>query len=211
MPRSAEPLLVAERWNRKLHYYAGLYFLWFIWLFALTGLLLNHGEWTVAARANQRQQTQFEVEIGALRAEGTLARAREAAGLLGLRGEIDLPASQAPGQLIFNISRPSDASQVRIDERQHRAVIQHFENNSLGMIRIFHAFSGSRFNQPESRRDWVVTTVWVVAMDAVAAGLVVMVLGSYVMWYRLKRRHTLGWISLGSGVVMCGAILRVLF
>ncbi len=29
-------------WNRRLHYYFGLYFLFFTWLFALTGLLLNH-------------------------------------------------------------------------------------------------------------------------------------------------------------------------
>jgi hypothetical protein len=34
-------------WNRKLHYYLGLYFLFFVWLFALSGLLLNHS-WTFA-------------------------------------------------------------------------------------------------------------------------------------------------------------------
>ena len=54
-------------------------------------------------------------------------------------------------------------------------------------------------NQPATHRDWILTTVWVVAMDALAIGLVVMVFGSYYMWYLLKRRHALGWIVLAGG------------
>ena len=34
-----------EFWNRKFHYYLGLYFLFFLWLFSLTGLMLNHQQW----------------------------------------------------------------------------------------------------------------------------------------------------------------------
>ena len=37
-----------ERWNRKLHFYAGLFLLLFIWLFAVSGLILNHPKWTFA-------------------------------------------------------------------------------------------------------------------------------------------------------------------
>jgi hypothetical protein len=32
-------------WNRRLHYYLGLYLLFFSWLFVFTGLLLNHPRW----------------------------------------------------------------------------------------------------------------------------------------------------------------------
>jgi len=32
----------SERWNRKLHFYTGLFLLFFLWLFAFSGLLLNH-------------------------------------------------------------------------------------------------------------------------------------------------------------------------
>ena len=53
------------------------------------------------------------------------------------------------------------------------------------------------------RRDWILTTVWVVAMDALAAGLIVMVLGSYYMWYRLKKSHTLGFAVLAAGFASC--------
>jgi hypothetical protein len=35
-------------WNRRLHYYLGLYLLFFCWLFAFTGLVLNHPRWAFA-------------------------------------------------------------------------------------------------------------------------------------------------------------------
>jgi hypothetical protein len=66
----------------------------------------------------------------------------------------------------------------------------------------FHTFSGSRFNTP-GERDWILTTIWVVAMDALAAGLVIMVLSSYYMWYRLKRTHALGCAALIAGFASC--------
>ena len=53
MPSLREGEVVAERsrrnafdaflvWNRRVHFYLGLYLLFFTWLFAFTGLLLNH-------------------------------------------------------------------------------------------------------------------------------------------------------------------------
>ena len=40
--RRQNALDIISTCNRKGHYYLGLYFLLFLWLFALTGLLLNH-------------------------------------------------------------------------------------------------------------------------------------------------------------------------
>jgi len=83
------------------------------------------------------------------------------------------------------------------------ASIQHFDNSGWATFRIFHTFSGSRYNQPASRRDWAATSVWVFAMDALAAGLIVMVLGSYYMWWRLKPKRQLGLIVLTAGYAAC--------
>ena len=54
-----------------------------------------------------------------------------------------------------------------------------------------------------SQRDWIVTTVWVIAMDALAVGLIVMVLGSYYMWWRLKKQKVLGIAALAAGFTAC--------
>ena len=44
-------------------------------------------------------------------------------------------------------------------------------------------------------------------MDAMAVGLIVMVLGSYYMWYRLKKKRALGFIALSGGVLSCGVFV----
>jgi hypothetical protein len=207
MPSSAKATF--EKWNRKLHFYLGLYFLFFLWLFLLTGLMLNHGRWFAAA--NQRVETKYERAIEVPTATGDLDRARDVMRQLGLAGEIEWPAAPQPaGHLDFNIGRPKDASQVQVDLVQKRAFIDHFDNQPLAVFRIFHTFSGSRYNAPGNGRDWVLTTVWVIAMDALAAGLIVMVLGSYYMWYRLKSNHTLGFIVLAAGFASCATFLASL-
>jgi len=68
-----------ERWNRKLHFYVGLFLLFFIWLFAFSGLLLNHPTWTFAEFWTHREETNYERDIAVPGADvtGDLAQARE--------------------------------------------------------------------------------------------------------------------------------------
>ena len=126
---------------------------------------------------------------------------------LNLRGEVDWPASQPVGHIDFNVVRPNGGAQVRVDLNAKQAYVKEFKNGHLHAFQIFHTFSGSRFNQPASRRDWIMTGVWVFAMDALAAGLIVMVFGSYYMWWRLKKLKTLGVVALAAGFVTCGAFV----
>jgi len=192
-----------ETWNRRFHFYLGLYFLFFLWLFSLSGLMLNHGQWQVSLAANGRTEQRYERSIEPPVGATEKDRARHVMLQLAIVGELDMPA-QRPGELSFNTSRPSDSSQVRVDLVQNRAIVQHFTTGHLSRFRNLHTFSGSRYNQPASERDWVVTTIWVVAMDALAAALMVMVFGSYYMWWRLKKRHGLGLAALLLGFLACG-------
>ncbi len=194
-----------EAWNRRLHYYLGLYFLFFLWLFALTGLMLNHQQWFTDLY--QRAQRSYQLPIATPTGGTLLAQTRELMGQLNLKGEIDWPASQPVWHIDFTVSRPNGSAQVRVDLNARQAYVREFENGRLHAFQIFHTFSGSRFNQPASQRDWIVTSLWVWAMDALAAGLVVMVLGSYYMWWRLKKRHTLGLVMLAAGVASCGVFV----
>jgi hypothetical protein len=198
-------LVAFEVWNRKLHFYLGLYFLFFIWLFSLTGLLLNHGQWALAEAANQRSETRYERAIQTPAGDTDLERARDLMRQLNVAGEIDWPAARQPGHFDFNVSRPKDANQIQIDLERKHASIQHFDNSGMAAFRIFHTFSGSRFSALTTTRDWMVTTLWVVAMDGLSAGLIVMVLSSYYMWYRLKPKRRLGMMVLAAGTLSCAA------
>lgn len=194
---------IVETWNRRLHYYLGLYFLLFVWLFSFTGLLLNHPRWALSHIPNE-SNAPYERTIDSPSGDTNLARAIDVVRQLGLRGEIDWPqASQAPGRLDFNVTYPKRATQVRVDLVRSRATVQQVDRSFWSAFRISHAFSGSRYNIPGTSRDWIVTSVWVVAMDALAAGLLVMVFGSYYMWFRLKPKRTLGWIVLTAGCLTC--------
>ena len=193
-------------WNRRLHFYLGLYFLFFIWLFSLSGLLLNHGQWAASLGANERRETRSERALAPLAGGSDTAQAREVMRALNLTGEINWPPSQPPGVLAFVVSRPPDATDVRVDLAESRASIRHFENTGMATFRIFHTFGGSRYTDT-ARRDWLVTTIWVVAMDALSVGLVVMVLGSYYLWWRLTKTRTLGLLALSAGAAACATFV----
>ena len=193
-----------ESWNRRLHYYVGLYFVLFLWLFSFTGLLLNHPRWALSRIPNDPNPV-YERTIAPPGGETDLERANAVSRQLDLRGEIDWPqASPPPGTLEFNLASPKQASHVRLDLAQNRATVRQVNRSFWSALRISHTFSGSRYNAPGTSRDWFVTSLWVVAMDALAVGLLVMVFGSYYMWYRLKAKRTLGWIALAAGFLSCG-------
>ena len=190
-----------ELWNRRLHYYLGLYFLFFLWLFSLTGLMLNHQQWF--RNLYERTETRYTSEIATPVGDTVLAQTRDVMRQLRLVGEIDWSAVQPVGHIDFSVARPNGAAQVRVDINAKTAYVREFENGHLHAFQIFHTFSGSRYSQPASQRDWMMTSVWVFAMDALAAGLIVMVFGSYYMWWRLKKRKTLGVIVLFAGTASC--------
>ena len=72
MPLSARLL---EAWNRRLHYYLGLYFLFFLWLFSATGLMLNHQQWF--SDLYQRTETTYDTPIETPAGESILARTQD--------------------------------------------------------------------------------------------------------------------------------------
>jgi len=196
-----------ETWNRKLHYYLGLYFLFFLWLFSFTGLILNHPRWAISRIPNEPNPL-YERTIELPSGTTDVARANDVIRQLGLRGELDWPqTSPAPATLEFNVAYPKQAFQVKVDLSHHRATVREFDRSLWSAFRISHTFSGSRYNVPGTSRDWLLTSLWVVAMDALSVGLLVMVFGSYYMWYRLKPKRTLGWIVLGTGFLSCAVFV----
>jgi hypothetical protein len=198
---------VLEAWNRRLHYLLGLYFLLFIWLFSFTGLLLNHPRWQLSRIPNTPNppiERMIEVPSG----QTDLERAGQVLRQIGLRGEIELPqAPQRPGRLDFTVAYPGKAAQVSVDLADLRASVRQTDRTLWSAIRISHTFSGSRYNAPTMHRDWILTSVWTVAMDAVAVGLLLMVAGSYYMWYRLKTKRVAGWTALAAGFLACGVFV----
>ena len=199
---------IFQAWNRRLHYYLGLYFLFFLWLFAFTGLLINHSSWAFAEFWPNRQVSTYERAVQPPPPGDDLAQAQDLMRQLAIVGEIQWGAPRKdPGHLDFQVARPGRNFAIQADLQQGTVKVERTELNAWGIMRILHTFTGSRINDTKNQRDWALTTIWALSMDALALGMVIMVLGGVYMWFGLKGKRTLGLAALGLGIVTCGWLL----
>jgi hypothetical protein len=205
------------RWNRKLHFYSGLFLLFFLWLFAFSGLLLNHPSWGFAESWNNRKETNYDREITALGPEtkGDLGQAREIMRQLGIEGEILWTTIRTDAdQFEFQVRRPGHFFFIKADLARKRTIVRQADVNLWGVIKVLHSFTGVQMDDPRNSRDWVLTSLWAFSMDAVAAGVILMVLSSLYMWFELPQKRLPGAVVLGLGSLSCGLFcigLRWLF
>jgi len=104
----------------------------------------------------------------------------------------------------FRVSRPGHIFEIKTDLARNKASIQRIDLNAWGVMRLLHTFTGVRMGDARNKRDWVLTSVWAWAMDAVAVGLILIVLSSFYMWYELRQKRMLGVIVVLSGLLSCG-------
>jgi hypothetical protein len=191
-----------KMWSQKLHIYLGLYFLVFLWLFAASGLLLNHG-WSFAEFWPQRRQTSYERPISPPKSATDLGRAQELSQQLGLVGELEWTMTRPTVErLDFRVARPGRVVDVKVDFAKQTAAIQEIRVNGWGIFRTLHTFNGLAGQRGE--RDWILTKLWSFSMDALAAGLIVLILTSLILAYFRREKWRGASIALGLGVVICG-------
>ena len=196
---SARVMAFCERWNRKLHF--------FVWLFALTGLLLNHPNWTFHESWLNRQEAQFQRPIvpPAPTLTGDLEQAHDLMRQMSIDGEILWTSTHAAGTpFVFQVRTPRHFYFISADIGQGRADIRHATVNAWGIAKVLHTFTGNLANDPRNRRDWALTAIWAYSMDFVAAGLIFMVLSSIYLWLKQPRKLLPGALCLALGSILCG-------
>ena len=191
-----------DTWTRKLHYYLGLYFLLFVWLFSLSGLVLNHSGWTFAQFWPQRRQSHFERPVRQDPTQTDMARARGIMGQLGIRGEVDWPAgAPAQGHLAFRVTRPGCTYEVDLDQSRGIAAVHETRVNAWGVLNALHHLNGVHAGDARNARDWFLTSVWTFCMDALAAGLIFTVVSGVYIWCRSGRKRVAGVVALLAGII----------
>ena len=85
-----------------------------------------------------------------------------------------------------------------------RIAVEQTDINGWGVIRVLHTFTGVRTGDARNDRDWLLTTVWALSMDAVALGMCLMVLSGMYLWIGLPGKRKPCLTALLAGVAACG-------
>ena len=195
-------------WTRRLHNYLGLYLLLFLWLFSVSGLVLNHSKWAAARFWDARQEVITERAIRAPGAGGDIAMAADLMRQFGLVGEIG-ETKRHPDGARFDVQVVKPGRVYRVEARldSGRARVTEIRLNAWGVVDALHKFTGVKMDEPARTRDWVMTRVWSLAMDALALGLVVLVVSGLYLWYRRAETRRTGLVALLAGVACCAFFL----
>lgn len=193
-----------KSWLLKIHLWLGLYFLIFLWLFSASGLLLNH-HWDFAEFWTNRRQTTAQHALKPLNTQSDLDRANEVMRQLNLAGEVEWTASRPTDQrLDFRVARPGRNVEVKVDLTAMSASVQDVQLNGWGILRALHTFNGVGANATRAERDWNLTKLWTFAMDALAAGLVALVVTSVLLAWERRDRRRGAVLAFAAGCAVCG-------
>ncbi len=203
-PKSSAIARSLVEWNKKVHIYLGLYFIVFLWLFAASGLVLNHS-WRFTEFWDQRGQSTTEHPIARPLADTDLGRARDLMKQLDIGGEIEWTTTRpTPDRFDFRVVHPGRILDVKADFGKQTAAVQEIRVNGWGVFRMLHTFTGVRPGPTGGTRDWWLTHLWSFSMDALAVGMILLVLSSYVMACERREKWLLAGITAGVGLLVCG-------
>jgi hypothetical protein len=193
-----------EKLSWKGHRYLSLALLMLVWIFFLSGLLLNHGNWPISQFWPSRQTTHLQQAITAPAGKAGLAAAEDLMAQLGLSGEPDNITARGGGDsLTFSVVRPGKIVRVDADLRAGVAAVETNRTNLVGATILLHTFTGVRALQPESSRDWSLTKAWSAAIDILSGGLLLIVFSGLYITFRRGEDLTARIAFLGLGILVC--------
>ena len=199
MEISRQPASI-KKWNRRVHIWLGLYMVLFLWVFAISGLFMNHPGWFSA----QPVRTAVEQAVLMPEAGTDLEKATDIMNQLGITGEVLIRGNTPDGQFNFTCVRPHLRQFVSVDLTTSNATLQLVDLQLVGTLGDLHTFTGVRsiYREPNSVRDWLPTRIWSFSMDAIAIGVILMVLTSlYMGWQRLRVHPVGSMASFALGII----------
>jgi hypothetical protein len=177
--------------NRKFHIYAGLLLLLFIWLFSLSGLLLNHSQWKFAGFWEQRKETEKITPVEVPFGSDSIQTINKLMHQLKISGEISNITSNT-GSLDFRVTKPGTVRNIRIDLINKISTQKITVFNIWGKIKTLHTLNGVNKATPDIRPNWIVTRIWRTTMDIIAFGLIFLCISSWIMWYEVRMNYSKG-------------------
>jgi len=171
----------------KFHFYLGLFFLVDLWLFSLTGLFLNHPDWSVNEYRKESHWVETTESVTLAQSGDRFEKANYYLSELNLEGELSNVQEQE-NQFRFRVRRPRNEAQVTIHFDTGKVQLRKKSTDTYGVLNTLHIFNGmQRFDPGKEKLTWFATRLWVIAMDGLAVGLIVLVLTGCYMWSQTQK------------------------
>lgn len=198
-----------ESWTHKLHIYVGLFLLLFLWLFSLSGLLLNNSQWKFASFWEEREENEDKYEIDVPISADSATVITGIIEQLQAEGEVSNVKISA-NNLDFRVSKPGRIKNITVDLEAQNATVKEIKFNTWGIIRTLHTFNGLDRNSPQAKPNWIIAQTWRYTMDGIAIGLIFLCFSSWYMWYKTNKNLTIGLIVFCAGVVSAAYFILIL-
>ena len=198
-------LIDYHNFNRRIHIHLGLLLLLFIWLFSLSGLILNHGNWKFASFWDERQESKidFTVPLSAINDSDPEVEVME---FLKLSGEVQ-HQKRTSELLEFRVESPGTVRDLSVDLTNGVGTQRVLKYNIWGKWRTLHTFNGMNKESPSQSPNWLITNIWRFTMDGIAIGLIITSLSSWIMWYNVRKEYKLGYSILAASLGVAGYFL----
>jgi hypothetical protein len=187
--------------NRKLHIHIGLFLFLFIWLFSFSGLLLNHENWKFASFWEQRKETKKMTVIKVHNQTDSSKLLKDIITQLKLSGEVQ-NTQLNPDSVDFQIAYPGHVKNVHVDLHRGNCIERDIQFNVWGKLRTLHTFNGANKQKEDAAPNWLITRIWKFSMDAIAVGLILITISSWLMWYKVRMNYPFSALVLIVGFVI---------
>jgi hypothetical protein len=188
-------------WNRKLHIHLGLFLILFIWLFSLSGLLLNHSSWKFTSFWNERKEQSHSSYLMVPNNLDSADLMHYITNRLRIKGEVT-DVNFNKDSIDFRSSVPGHILNIHVDFKRAVCIQKEIKFNIWGIMRTLHTFNGVNNNNPSIKNNWILTYVWRFTMDGIAIGLIFLCISSFIMWYKLKKARLVGFLVLFAGFIV---------
>jgi hypothetical protein len=186
-------------WSRKFHIHLGLLLLFFVWLFSLSGLLLNHGhKWLFTSFWDERKEIITVVPVHGISYLDSSALLKTIMQQLNISGEVSRVTLQSDS-LDFRVSIPGHERDLHVNFKNGTCTQKELIFNVWGKIRTLHTFNGYNTDDPDRPPNWIITRIWQFAKDIIAIGFIILTFTSWVMWFKIRKRYKWGLLFLLSG------------
>lgn len=194
--------LIIYFWSRKFHIHLGLFLILFIWLFSISGLLLNHGDkWKFASFWKERKEKTSIIPVLIYANADSASMINNIMQQLNISGEVSEVRLNGDS-LNFRVSRPGHERNIHVDFKNRICRQKELSYNLWGKLRTLHTFNGMDEKNPEKRPNWIIAGIWQFTMDVVASGIIVLLISSWIMWFKLNKSDWWGTLFLITGFVI---------